>query len=140
MVINYLEVLKESIMKRLLLIVFPLLLIVGCSKPISEENLIEEDGLKYHPDTKELYTGEVFKNHIGGKLHLEGRYHRGNKKGIWTYWYKNGQKEYEGTYKDGVFDGLWTQWYKNGQKRTEETFKDGEHSYKQWNEDGSVRE
>ena len=49
-------------MKRLLLIILPLLLIIGCSKPISEETLIEEDGLKYHPDTKELYTGGVFMN------------------------------------------------------------------------------
>ena len=34
-------------MKRLLLIVLPLLLIVGCSKPISEETLIDKDGLIY---------------------------------------------------------------------------------------------
>ncbi len=32
-------------MKKLLLIVLPLLLIVGCSKPISDETLISKDGL-----------------------------------------------------------------------------------------------
>ena len=49
-------------MKRLLLIVLPLLLIVGCSQPINEETLIDKYGLKYHPDTKELYTGKTYKN------------------------------------------------------------------------------
>jgi len=44
-------------MKRLLLTVLPLLLIVGCSKPINEETLIDKGGLKYHPETKELYSG-----------------------------------------------------------------------------------
>jgi len=37
---------KEFIMKRLLLIVLPLLLIIGCSKPINEEILIEKGGLR----------------------------------------------------------------------------------------------
>ena len=32
-------------MKRLLLAVLPLLLIVGCSKPINEETLIDKDGI-----------------------------------------------------------------------------------------------
>ena len=79
-------------MKRLLLIVLPLLLIVGCSKPISEETLIEKGGLKYHPETKELYSGEVFSLYVDGK------------------------KEFEGSYKDGI---MWSktewEWYENGQ-------------------------
>ena len=38
-------------------------------------------------------------------------------------------------------DGLYTNWYKNGQKRDELTYKDGELiSEKYWNEDGSVKE
>ena len=103
-------------MKRLLLIVLPLLLIFGCFEPINEETLIDKDGLKYHPDTKELYSGKVFKNHMGGKLHLEG------------------------SYKNGELDGLNTQWYENGQKKVQGIFKDGKQvgSPKKWNEDGSV--
>ena len=79
-------------MKRIILIA--LLLIVGCSKePINDETLIEKGGLKHHPDTKKLYSGKVFINHLGGK------------------------KESEGTYKDGKRDELWTSWYENGQKK-----------------------
>ena len=128
-------------MKRLLLIVLPLLLIVGCSKPINEETLIDKDGLKYHPDTKELYSGKVFEVHMGGKKKTEGTYKDGKLEGLWTKWYENGQKELEGNYKDGKKDGLWTSWYENGQKEVEGTFKDGElvEVISMWNEDGSVK-
>jgi len=43
-------------LKRLLFIA--LLVGFGCAKPINDETLIEKDGLKYHPDTKELYNLE----------------------------------------------------------------------------------
>ena len=153
-------------MKRLLLIVLPLLLIVGCSKPISEETLIDKDGLKYHPDTKELYSGEVFKNRMGGKKEFEGSYKDGDSTGIWSHWYENGQKDSEITYKDGKkdglltywyesgqkqsegtlknekFDGLWTWWYENGQMKQQVTFKDGKSDglYTFWYENGQKSE
>ena len=28
----------------------------GCAKPINDETLIDKGGLKYHPETKELYN------------------------------------------------------------------------------------
>ena len=71
-------------MKRLLLIVLPLLLIVGCSKPepINYENtLVERDGVFYTKDTNIPYSGAVFSLH------------------------KDGQKWEEGTYKDGKQEG-----------------------------------
>ena len=86
-------------MKRLLLIALPMVLIVGCSKPISEETPIDKDGLKYHPETKELYSGEVFTNFIGGKPKLKGLQEDGLMKNKWTFWYDNGQKNGEGVYK-----------------------------------------
>ena len=78
-------------MKKIFLIL-PLLLIVGCSKPVNEETLIDKDGLKYHPDTKELYTGKAFKNRLGGMKEFEGSYKNGKKDGLWTLWYLNGNK------------------------------------------------
>jgi len=65
-------------MKRLLLIVLPLLLIVGCSKPVEDSTLINKDGLMYTPDSDKPYTGEVFNN------------------------YSTGEKEYQGTYENGL--------------------------------------
>ena len=136
-----LGVIGEKIMKKLLVIVLPLLLIIGCSKPINDETLIEKDGLKYHPDTKELYSGKVFNNYMGGKKEFEGTLKGGKKDGLWTQWYENGQKSGERNYKDGELDGLFTKWYKNGEKKSEGTFKDGERvSERLWNKDGSVKE
>ena len=89
-------------MKRLLLIILPLLLIVGCSKPLNDETLIEKGGLMYHPDTKKLYSGKVFKNYIGGKPHLEGSYKNGEKDGLWITWLDNGIKKSELNYEKGI--------------------------------------
>ena len=83
------------------LIISLLIILFGCSKPIDDDLLIDKDGLKYHPETKELYSGKVFKNHMGGKTEFEGSYKDGKREGKWTKWYKNGLKEYECTYKDG---------------------------------------
>ena len=117
---------KHTLLIVTALIITALMLVVGCSKSIDDETLIEEDGLKYHPETKELYSGDVFKNYLGGKTEYEGSYKNGKQDGKWTRWHENGQKWYEGTFKDGILDGLHTTWYENGQKKEEVTFKDGE--------------
>ena len=154
-------------MKRLLLVLLPILFIVGCSKPISEDTLISKNGLKYHPETKELYSGEVVQIHMDGGKEFEGLYKDGKRDGLWTFynrisgqkewdttykdgkkdglhigWWENGQKWFEGTYKDGKEDGLWTQWYKNGQKYFEGNFKDGKEDGLKtfWYESGQKKE
>ena len=65
-------------MKRLSLIVLPLLLIVGCSKPIDKSTLITKDGVMFSPDSDKPYNGRVFIN------------------------YSTGEKAYSGTYKNGL--------------------------------------
>ena len=129
---------RTNIMKRTLLFITSLVLIVGCSKePINYETLIDKDGLKYHPDTKELYSGKVFSLNGNGQKEFEGSYKDGKRDGLRTGWYENGQKWYEITYKDGELDGLHTEWYDNGQKWKEGTYKDDELiSSKCWSDDG----
>ena len=126
-------------MKRLWLILF-VLFFVGCSKPIKKESLIDKGGLKYHPETKELYSGEVFSLYMGGKKQSETTYKDGKKDGLDTDWYENGQKKSEMTFKYGKYDGLLTIWYENREKWSEGTWKSGKPiSSKYWNEDGSVK-
>ena len=96
-------------MKRLLLIVLPLLLMVGCSSPEPinyEETLNERDGVFYTKDTNKPYSGP-------GKL-------------VYNIWWKT---KSEGIFKDGKPDGLWTSWYENGQKDEEVVYKDGESTW-----------
>ena len=129
-------------MKRLLLIVLPLLLIVGCSKePINyETTLIERDDIYYTKDTNEPYSGQVFSLHQNGQKESETTYKDGKPNGLWTDWYKDGKKKTETTFKNGKPNGLFTNWYDNGQKFGEGTYKDGKQiSFKEWNEDGSVK-
>jgi antitoxin component YwqK of YwqJK toxin-antitoxin module len=104
-------------MKRLLLIVLPLLLIVGCSSPEPinyEETLNERDGVFYTKDTNKPYSGQVFSLFEDGKKKEEGTYKDGIKKGVWTFRYENGQKKLERTYKDGRQDSLMTYWDNDG--------------------------
>ena len=147
-------------MKRLLLIVLPLLLIVGCSKkePLNYGLLEERDGVHYQKGTNEIYSGPIFnidgksggylKNgkfegpfktyYDNGQKKLDGKYKDGKKDGLWYEWYENGQKYSEGNFKDGKVDGLATEWYENGQKSWEGTYKDGELiSEKCWDKNGN---
>jgi antitoxin component YwqK of YwqJK toxin-antitoxin module len=131
-------------MKRLLLIVLPLLLIVGCSKePINyETTLIQRKGIFYTKDTNKPYSGQVFSLYHDGKKKGEGTLKDGEmiSKTEWE-WYENGQKKSENILQNGERVGVWTKWYENGQKIFEITMKDGEWiSHKEWNEDGSVKE
>ena len=48
-----------------------------------------------------------------------------DKTGLWKGWYENGQKCEELNYQNGNLDGLCTRWYGNGQKNYEENYKDG---------------
>ena len=61
-------------MKRLLLIVLPLLLIVGCSKEhINYDNTLDErDGVYFTKDTNKPYSGPVFSLYDDGKKKDEG--------------------------------------------------------------------
>ena len=100
-------------MTNLLLI---LLLIVGCSKTIDVDKLVERGGLYYEINSDKPFSGETVE------------------------YFENGQKSEERTYKNGFEDGLWTNWYENGQKMYETTFKDGkEIDYKAWDEDGNKK-
>ena len=152
-------------MKKVLLILLPLLLIAGCSKePINyEEVLVKRDGVFYTKDTNKPYSGGVFslyddgkkkdkgiikdgklirrtewKYHGNGQKWFEGSFKDGLRDGLFTTWYENGNKEEETTYDDGKPDGLSNKWYKSGKKMEEGTFKNGKIDglWTKWDENG----
>ena len=149
-------------MKRTTLFITSLVLIVGCSKTVDENKLVERDGIKYEVNTDKPFSGKTFITYENGQNKVEGSWKSGIKDGLWTYYSENGSKDSsgtykdgkkdgnwtswyenrlrmdEGTYKDGVIDGLWTWWYGNGQKNSEVTYKDGKLiSEECWEEDGN---
>ena len=143
-------------MKRLLVIVLPLLLIVGCSqKPVEDSTLINKDGLMYLPDSDKPYTGEVFTNYSTGEKLYQGTYEDGlllnysylNKDGSVKepinyettlverddfYYTKDTNKPYSGQ----VFS-----LYDDGKKKEEGTYKNGKPDglWKEWYENGQKK-
>ena len=129
-------------MKQTLLIITALMLIVGCSKPINEDSLIDRNGVKYQQDSQKPYSGKVFRLYDTGENKNEGIYKDGKLEGLWIEWYENGQKKLEVTFKDGKEDGLFTKWYDNGQKGSEGTYKNGKQDglFTSWYENGQKSE
>ena len=64
-------------MKKILLIILPLLLIVGCSKLVEESTLINKNDLMYQPNSNTPYSGEVFTNYSTGEKDYQGKYENG---------------------------------------------------------------
>ena len=148
-------------MKKTLLIITALLFITSTVIPQSKvniNNLVEYGGKMFKQDDDKPYTGSVFDLYKStGEKKLEGRYRSGLKDGKWSFWNKNGQKDYEKTYKDGIEvektewtyyhgrkqeitykygeeDGLETEWWENGQKAAEGTLKDGKNKIQRMEE------
>jgi|LWDU01.1.fsa_nt_gi antitoxin component YwqK of YwqJK toxin-antitoxin module len=131
-------------MKKLLLIVLPLLLIVGCSKePINYDEILKYekvtntkftnrgDGVYYTKDTNKPYSGPVFSLHKNGDKASEGNLKDGKKDGLWISRTetnilvgRGNSIHWERTYKDGIRHGLSTR-YSDGQKRSEIKYKNG---------------
>jgi len=157
-------------MKRLLLIVLPLLLIVGCSSPEPinyETTLVDREGVFYTKDTNQPYSGPVFsidkngrnkresiledgkmitykyfKYYENGQKMRESFYKDGKEDGLRTELYENGQMKRKVIFKDGKPDGLLTHWYENGQKKGEGSLKDGKPDglSTNWFENGQKKE
>jgi hypothetical protein len=125
-------------MKKLLLIVLPLLLIVGCSK--TETNYYPNGQMKYKRETigsvsggsRRVNHGKTVEWYSNGQKKEEGNFtsdglYSGLRTGSWTWWYENGNKKVFGYYGEysaspsnfGQKVGLWTFWYENGNKRME---------------------
>ena len=135
---------KEFIMKRLLLIVLPLLLIVGCG---NLNNDVKTDFYSNGEKKYEYHFSNGIQNgpwnmwYENGQKRIVGFFKDGFHDSLWVYYHSNGEKSVQLNYKKSKSNGLYTQWYENGDKSFEGTFKDGKLiSKKQWNEDGSVKE
>ena len=123
-------------MKKTLLIILPLLLIVGCSKPVEDSTLINKDGLMYLPDSDSPYTGEVFTNYDTGEKEYQGTYENGLLVS-YSYLHKDGSVK-EPVNGENQIDRGGLLYETNGQKKDEQTYKDGKViSSKCWDEDGN---
>lgn len=126
---------------------------------------IEENGILKNLLTKEIITGNVFKQDENGILEfdcvyqnglLNGdkkvfyqngivkesvSYSRGKINGLRKTWYEDGTKEYEEIYKNGILDSIQLGFYENGNLKFEKIFKDGKWNglNKEYYENGSLK-
>ena len=125
-------------MKFFLLIILPLLLIVGCSKPINESSLVDRGGVKYQQDSQKPYSGEVFRLYDTGEKVYQGTYENGllvsysylNKDGSIKepIYFENLDERDGGLYTKDTnepYFGLVFSLHDNGNKEWEGTLKDG---------------
>jgi len=89
---------------RIALVLLASLICVGCSDA-SEEPTPDPTG-----------GGEqVVERYESGEKKFEGYLlEDGTKVGIWTYWYKHGQRKEEGEFKNGKKEGPWPYWFDTG--------------------------
>ena len=115
-------------MKKLIILLFSILISINCFGGIFNESLcFETDGqnIVFFPNETDPYTGKYLCKYNNGQKEREGRYKDGRLIGQWTFWYENGQTKNEINYKNGKLDGKWTLWNKNGQKVKQKNYKNG---------------
>ena len=64
-------------MKKISLIILPVLLIFGCSKSVNISNLNTKDGLVYLPHSSDTFSGNFYENDVSGNKKIEGIYENG---------------------------------------------------------------
>jgi len=75
-----------------------------------------------------------------GQKQLEGRYTEDVPVGKFVWWHSNGQKAIEGEYTTGKQSGSWVWWHQNGQKNISGEYVQGNpiNKWTWWREDGKV--
>ena len=149
-------------MKKISLIILPLLLIVGCSDPVNISNLTTKDDLVYRTGSSKTFSGKFYKNDLDGNKKIEGIYKDGilknkteyEKSGynLFTQFFDNGNKKTEyfiiskALWKSRKYDGprydsSFTSWYQNYNLKEKGTYKNGleDGVWNEWYEDGQKK-
>ena len=99
-----------------------LILSMGCDTVSrgGREFVMRPDGLFYHAQTGQLYSGSGDRTYRGSRF----RYNivKGQREGIFAEWYPGGQKKLEYNYRGNQKQGRARSWFENGQVRTDMMF------------------
>jgi len=109
-------------MKKLLIFLFPLLIIAGCHWGTNKE--IEQKYPDGSTKVEKYYTYIKGKKELAKEIQyfenkqrrMEGTYLKNKRNGKWTAWYKNGKVWSEGFFKNGLSEGVRIVYYDNGNK------------------------
>ena len=76
-------------MNKLYFLLLPLI-VISCSKEISDDRLVERNGLYYEINSENPYTGYVKNYHRNGQKSFEGYFKDGQKQGVHNLYDSNG--------------------------------------------------
>ena len=113
-------------MKQTLALVLLVFGIVGCSKEIPSDQLVERQGIYYEVNSQTPFTGRVVSYHENGQLEAKGNFKDGELHGLMESYHENGQLWIKRNYKDGELHGLMESYHENGQLLKRANYKDGE--------------
>ena len=115
------------------ILVFLVLLIVGCSKkPVDMDDVLfdragrwitKDNYSSFFIYNLKVYNGPAYNTHRNGNKKERGQLNNGYKSGVWTGWDKDGNKRYAGSYEYGQEHGNWIGWHTNGKKKYEGEYK-----------------
>mgnify|MGYP001817737264 CR=1 FL=1 len=133
-------------MRKLLLLLMPLLFLVSCGTKLEE--VVEETHADGSPQWVVYYQDndgfrervKVIAYYEDGSKRYEGEFANEKRNGHWVYWYENGNTWSDGYFKDDLRDGFGTTWHENGNKHYEGSYKDGVRTgqWKFWSEEGEL--
>jgi antitoxin component YwqK of YwqJK toxin-antitoxin module len=127
-----------------LLTILCLVLLSSCSQEteVVTGHILIRDGITYHQDTNEPFTGTVEYYYDDGQLSRRRHFIDGKPDGLSEGFYENGQLDITGNLTDGKRNGLFKRFDENGQLETRGNYKDGElHGlFEYFDEEGNLTE
>ena len=113
-------------MIKLTLFITLLLIVVGCTKEVPANQMVERGGVWYEVNSTTPFTGTTIRYHNNGQLQEKGNFKDGKFDGLSESFHKNGQLEISSNWKDGKLNGLLEEYHDNGQLYEKTIYKDGE--------------
>ena len=98
---------------------------VAPGETITNESVIERDGLYYKKGATEPFTGKIANDLNHDKI--LGKFKHGKRDGLWEFYHPNGQLRAKGKYKDGKYHGYWEWSFSDGSLESKGPFKDGKY-------------
>ena len=98
---------------------------VAPGETITNESVIERDGLYYKKGATEPFTGKIANDLNHDKI--LGKFKHGKRDGLWEFYHPNGQLRAKGKYKDGKYHGYWEWYFSDGRLESKGPFKDGKY-------------
>jgi antitoxin component YwqK of YwqJK toxin-antitoxin module len=112
-------------MKKIILILFTLIILVGCGKTKKGEEIIFRKGIIYTISGKEPYTGYGSSYYDSDHIESEGNSKDGKSIGEWVHYYYNGNIKKKGAYINGKLEGEWNYYFHDGKFEGKASYKNG---------------